>query len=94
MRGVGEPAGGGIPINRQHLARQIAWRLQVQAQGDLSECARRRALEIANDADLKKQVPGLAGHPSHTWRLPGADIVHFVQERFGLEEHVRIRRLA
>lgn len=43
--------------HKQHLVRQIAWRLQVQAQGDLSERARRRALEIANDADLKNQVP-------------------------------------
>jgi hypothetical protein len=43
--------------HKQHLVRQIAWRLQVQAQGDLSERARRRALEIANDADLKTQVP-------------------------------------
>jgi hypothetical protein len=43
--------------HKPHLVRQIAWRLQVQAQGDLSERARRRALEIANDADLKKQVP-------------------------------------
>jgi hypothetical protein len=32
-------------------------RLRVQAQGDLSERARRRALEIAHDADLKTQVP-------------------------------------
>jgi len=43
--------------HKQHLVRQIAWRLQVQAQGDLSERARQRALEIANDADLKTQVP-------------------------------------
>ena len=43
--------------HKQHLVRRIAWRLQVQAQGDLSERARRRALEIANDADLKTQVP-------------------------------------
>jgi hypothetical protein len=43
--------------HKQHLVRQIAWRLQVQAQGDLSQRARQRALEIANDADLKKQVP-------------------------------------
>jgi hypothetical protein len=43
--------------HKPHLVRQIAWRLQVQAQGDLSERARRRALEIANDADLKNQVP-------------------------------------
>ena len=45
--------------HKQHLVRQIAWRLQVQAQGDLSERARRRALEIADDADLKTQVPPL-----------------------------------
>jgi len=43
--------------HKPHLVRQIAWRLQMQAQGDLSERARRRALEIANDADLKTQVP-------------------------------------
>jgi hypothetical protein len=43
--------------HKHHLVRQIAWRLQVQAQGDLSERARRRALEIADDADLKHQVP-------------------------------------
>jgi hypothetical protein len=36
----------------------------------------------------------LEGFPSHTWRLSGADIVHFVQERFGPEEHVRIKRRA
>jgi Protein of unknown function (DUF2924) len=43
--------------HKQHLVRRIAWRLQVQAQGDLSERVRQRALEIANDADLKTQVP-------------------------------------
>ena len=43
--------------HRQHLVRRIAWRLQVLAQGDLSERAERRAREIANDADLKTQVP-------------------------------------
>jgi hypothetical protein len=48
---------GSRTAHKQHLVRQIAWRLQVQAQGDLSERARRRALEIANDADLKSQVP-------------------------------------
>lgn len=38
-------------MNRQFLFRRVAWRLQVLAEGDLSERARRRALEIANDAD-------------------------------------------
>lgn len=35
---------------------------------------------------------GGAGFPSHEWQVPGADIIHLVQYRFGLEEHVRIRR--
>jgi Protein of unknown function (DUF2924) len=43
--------------HKQHLVRRIAWRLQVLAQGDLTERAERRAREIANDADLKTQVP-------------------------------------
>jgi Protein of unknown function (DUF2924) len=43
--------------HRQHLVRRIAWRWQALQQGDISERARRRALEIANDADLKTQVP-------------------------------------
>jgi len=41
--------------NRQFLFRRIAWRLQALAEGDLTERARKRALEIANDADLKVQ---------------------------------------
>jgi hypothetical protein len=43
--------------HKQHLVRRIAWRLQVLAQGDLTERAQRRAREIAHDADLKTQVP-------------------------------------
>jgi Protein of unknown function (DUF2924) len=43
--------------HKQHLVRRIAWRLQVLALGDLTERAARRAREIANDADLKMQVP-------------------------------------
>jgi hypothetical protein len=43
--------------HRQHLVRRIGWRLQVLAQGDLTERAERRARELAKDADLKTQVP-------------------------------------
>jgi DUF2924 family protein len=38
--------------NKQFLFRRIAWRLQANAEGDLSERARRRAAEIANEAAL------------------------------------------
>jgi hypothetical protein len=43
--------------NRSWLVRRIAWRLQALTEGDLSERARRRALEIANDADLRLSPP-------------------------------------
>ena len=43
--------------NRQSLLRRIAWRLQAKAEGDLSERAWRRALEIADDADLRLRAP-------------------------------------
>ena len=67
--------------HKQQLVRRIVWRLQVLAQGDLSERARRRALEIANDADLKTQVPSgwgavkPAGGRRREVRLPVAGTV-------------------
>src|SRR5205823_8162638 len=43
--------------NRTWLLRRVAWRLQCLAEGDLSERARTRAAELANDADLRTTVP-------------------------------------
>lgn len=43
--------------HKQYLFRRIAWQLQALAEGGLSERARRRALEIANDADLRIRAP-------------------------------------
>jgi hypothetical protein len=43
--------------NKQFLFRRIAWRLQANAEGDLSERARRRATEIADDRDLRLRAP-------------------------------------
>lgn len=43
--------------NRERLFRQIAWRLQALAEGDLSERARARAQQIAQDADLRMVAP-------------------------------------
>ena len=50
----GEPTRTG---NKTWLVRRIAWRLQALAQGDLSERARRRAEELAQDADLRLTSP-------------------------------------
>jgi hypothetical protein len=43
--------------NKQFLFRRIAWRLQANVEGDLSERARRRANEIADDRDLRIRAP-------------------------------------
>jgi hypothetical protein len=43
--------------NKAWLVKRIAWRLQSQAEGDLSERARQRAAELANDADVRLSPP-------------------------------------
>jgi hypothetical protein len=43
--------------NRPWLVKRIAWRLQELAEGGLSERARQRAAELANDADLRMNPP-------------------------------------
>src|SRR5260370_15940738 len=45
------------PNNRTWLIKRIAWRLQALAEGGLSERARQRAAELANDADLRMNPP-------------------------------------
>jgi len=59
----GEPTRSG---NRRWLVRRIAWRLQADAQGGLSERARKRAAELARDADIRLRAPewvNMAGPP-------------------------------
>jgi hypothetical protein len=46
------------------LVKRIAWRLQARAEGDLSERARQRAAELANDADLRLSPVKLTPTPS------------------------------
>ena len=65
--------------NRQFLFRRVAWRLQAVAEGDLSERARKRALELANDADLRVQ-PGKVSQAASIFvgadrRLPTAGTI-------------------
>ena len=62
--------------NRTWLLRRVAWRLQCLAEGDLSERARLRALELANDADLRLSPPrgttvaSVEGEPSAATPMP------------------------
>lgn len=43
--------------HKQWLIKRIIWRMQANAEGDLSQRARARANEIANDADLRNMPP-------------------------------------
>ena len=43
--------------NKQWLIRRVAWRIQSLAEGDLSERARKRAAELARDADVRVRPP-------------------------------------
>jgi hypothetical protein len=64
--------------HKQFLVRRIAWRLQANAEGDLSERARQRALALAEDADLRirapelflKELSGSSGKKRSDARLP------------------------
>lgn len=50
----------GQPVRTRHrayLIRKVAWRIQANAEGDLSERARRRAEKLANDADVRVMPP-------------------------------------
>ena len=92
----GEPAAS---FNRAHLFRRIAWRLQAEAEGDLSERARRRASELANDSDLRLRAPESfwremerdGDSPDRDRRLPP---VGTVLERVYQEQMIQVAVLA
>ena len=43
--------------NKDYLRKKIAWRLQSLDEGGLSERAKKRAEELANDADIRMRAP-------------------------------------
>ncbi|HWB07725.1 MAG TPA: DUF2924 domain-containing protein [Pirellulales bacterium] len=51
--------------NKDWLVKRIAWRIQANAEGDLSERARRRATELANDAELPRTPPKTPTPPAN-----------------------------
>ncbi|MEM9419889.1 MAG: DUF2924 domain-containing protein [Planctomycetota bacterium] len=50
----GEPSRSG---NKRFLIKRIAWRIQADAEGDLPERVRRKALAMARDSDLRTTSP-------------------------------------
>ena len=62
--------------NKDFLFRRIAWRLQANAEGGLGERARQRALEIADDGDLRTRAPRdfLPGSAMHVSAVRGSAV--------------------
>jgi hypothetical protein len=50
--------------HKQYLIKRIIWRMQANEEGDLSERARRRAAELASDADLRQYAPRQTQDPA------------------------------
>ena len=50
--------------NKAWLVKRISWRLQAVAEGSLSERARQRAAELANDADVRLSPPKVKAAPT------------------------------
>ena len=69
--------------NRMHLFRRVAWRIQANAEGELSARARERALQLADDSELRRRAPG------EFWRTlsePVATAVEIAAERAGYRD--------
>jgi hypothetical protein len=88
-----EPARSG---NRIWLLKRVAWGIQARAYGGLPERARRLALEIANDADLRLKAPRtlpkssaariltkqvLPKQPDHRLPMPGTILTRIYKGR-------------
>ena len=58
--------------HKEWLIKRIIWRLQANAEGGLSERAKRRALELANEADLRLKAPRESKVAAASVAAPGA----------------------
>ena len=80
--------------NKQWLFKRVAWRIQELAEGGLSERAKKRAAELANDADLRLRPPkGVsvepAAEPTRDPRLPAVG-TELKREYDGKQHTVRV----
>ena len=60
--------------NKTYLVRRIAWRLQANAEGGLSERAKRRIEELADDAEIRLTPPSNTRAKVSTVRAKSPDL--------------------
>src|SRR5687767_12170421 len=82
----GEPSRSG---NRDFLFKRVAWRVQSLAEGGLSERAKRRAEELARDADIRTTMPRT---PATTAHAAARTAVAPVLKTGWVRRHVRIAK--
>lgn len=77
--------------NKQWLVKRIAWKMQANIEGDISQRARRRAAELARGTDIRTTAPkAIKPAPKST----GDTVTGFVQpeEDNRLRSHARSLR--
>lgn len=77
--------------NKAWMVKRIAWRLQANEYGGLSERAKARAAELANDADVRLTAPKTLAFPQNATRanvvaradglVPGTEITRKYKDR-------------
>lgn len=67
--------------NKDWLWKRVAWRIQALEEGDLSERARRRAAELARDADVRVRPPRDAFERTAPGGRPRSGTVPFAPHR-------------
>jgi hypothetical protein len=61
--------------NKRFLVRRIAWQLQALREGGLSERARRRAAELADESHLRTRAPGMPSSSAAPDRDPARTVI-------------------
>jgi len=89
LEAFGEPTRSG---HKDYLVKRIAWRLQAQGEGDLSERARRRAEQLANDADLRTTAPKVKPDDGHSSTTTTAAVAFDHDPRVPLPGSILTRR--
>ena len=67
--------------NKAWLVKRVAWRIQANAEGDLSDRARQRAAELANDADLRLGPPKAKVGPAPAQRTQAYPLRSAAEDR-------------
>jgi hypothetical protein len=81
-----------VSRNRTWLIKRIAWRLQALVEGGLSDRARQRAAELANDADVRLSPPkAKPAAPAPVARTTTATLVVKADHRLPLPGTVLVR---